>query len=50
MDKYKSIQIKKELKEKMDITIIKIGKKLSYSQLIQYLIDKYNNEYVDKDM
>jgi len=40
--KYKSIIIKTELKDLMDNTMIKIGKKMSYSQLIQYLIDKNN--------
>jgi hypothetical protein len=40
--KYKSIIIKTELKDLMDNTMIKIGKKMSYSQLIQYLIGKNN--------
>lgn len=40
--KYKSILIKSELKDLMDKQIIKIGKKMSYSQLIKYLIDKEN--------
>jgi len=43
-DKYKSIMIKLELKEIMDSTIIKIGKKMSYGQLIEYLIENYNKE------
>lgn len=34
--------IKVELKDSMDKTIIKIGKKMSYTQLIQYLIENYN--------
>ena len=36
--------IKLELKEIMDSTIIKIGKKMSYGQLIEYLIENYNKE------
>lgn len=40
--KYKSIMIKSDLKDLMDEQIIKIGKKLSYTQLIKLLIDKYN--------
>lgn len=40
--KYKSIMIKSELKDLMDIQIIKIGKKLSYTQLISHLIENYN--------
>lgn len=43
-DKYKSIMIKLELKELMDETIIKIGKKLSYAGLIEFLIENYNNK------
>jgi hypothetical protein len=42
MEKFKSLMIKLELKEKMDKNIIKIGKKMSYGQLIDYLIEKYN--------
>jgi len=42
--KYKSIMIKSELKELMDDQIIKIGKKLSYTQLITILIEKYNDK------
>ncbi len=41
--KYKSIMIKSELKDLMDSQIIKIGKKLSYTQLISILIEKYNS-------
>ena len=37
--KYKLIMIKSELKELMDKKIIEIGKKLSYSQLIKYLLE-----------
>jgi hypothetical protein len=40
--KYKSIMIKSDLKDLMDEQIIKVGKKLSYTQLIKLLIDKYN--------
>ena len=40
-DKYKNIMIKVELKELMDKTIIKIGKKMSYPDLISYLINNY---------
>lgn len=40
--KYVSILIKSELKQIMDQTIIKIGKKMSYSQLIKYLIENGN--------
>ena len=40
-DKYKSIMIKTELKDLMDKTIIKVGKKMSYTQLIKFLIDNY---------
>lgn len=43
-DKFKSIMIKLELKDEMDKTIIKIGKKMSYSQLIEYLIKNYNED------
>lgn len=42
--KYKSILVKAELKELMDKTIIKIGKKMSYTQLIEYLIKNYNDK------
>ncbi len=35
--------IKSEIKDLMDAQIIKIGKKLSYTQLIKHLIEKYNN-------
>jgi hypothetical protein len=38
--KYTTIMIKKELKDLMDYTIAKTGKKMSYSKLIQYLIVK----------
>lgn len=40
--KYKSIMIKSDLKDLMDEQIIKVSKKLSYTQLIKLLIDKYN--------
>jgi hypothetical protein len=49
-DKYKSIMIKLELKEIMDSTIIKIGKKMSYGQLIEYLIENYNEENGNETM
>lgn len=39
--KYKSIMIKTELKDTLDETIIKIGKKMSYSQLFQHLLEHY---------
>lgn len=42
--KYQSIMLKSELKELMDQTIMNIGIKLSYSQLIRFLIDKYENK------
>ena len=42
-DKYKSIMIKVELKDLMDKTIIKVGKKMSYADLINYLIENYND-------
>lgn len=38
--KYKLIMIKSELKDLMDKKIIEIGKKMSYSQLIRYLLEK----------
>jgi hypothetical protein len=38
--KYKPIMIKSELKDLMDEKIIEIGKKMSYSQLIKYLLEK----------
>ena len=38
--KYTSIMISFELKELMGKEIIKSGKKMSYSQLIKYLIEK----------
>jgi hypothetical protein len=40
--KYKSIMIKSDLKDLMDKQIIKIGKKMSYTQLIEILIENYN--------
>ena len=42
--KYKSIMIKSELKDLMDKQIIRIGKKMSYTQLIEVLIEKYNQD------
>ena len=36
---------KSELKDLMDEQIIKVGKKLSYTQLIKLLIDKYNESF-----
>jgi len=49
-DKYKSLMIKLELKELMDSTIISIGKKMSYGQLIEYLIENYNKDNGNKNM
>jgi len=49
-DKYKSLMIKLELKELMDSTIIKIGKKMSYGQLIEYLIENHNKKNGNKNM
>jgi len=40
--KYAPIMVKQELKDLMDNQIIRIGKKMSYSQLIRYLIYDYN--------
>jgi len=39
---YKTIMITEELKELMDTQIIRIGKKMSYGQLIKVLINNYN--------
>ena len=47
--KYKHITIKSGLKNKLDETIVKIGKKMSYSDVIIFLINDYEkNEKMKK--
>jgi len=42
--RYKSLMVKAELKDEMDRTIGKIGKKMSYSDLIWKLLKEYKND------
>lgn len=42
--RYKSILIKSELKDLMDEKIVSIGKKMSYSELLRYLLNKNEDE------
>ena len=39
--KFRPIMVKTELKDLMDTTIGRIGKKMTYSQLILFLITEY---------
>lgn len=43
--KYTTIMIKMELKRLMEDEIGRLGKKMTYGNLIKYLIEKNRNEY-----
>jgi hypothetical protein len=47
-DRYTTLLIKKELKEKLKLIIVNCGRKLSYPQSLDFLIDYYNNNELDK--
>lgn len=42
--RYKSVMMKTELKDAMDEMIGKMGKKMTYSELIWELLKRYKNE------
>ena len=47
-DRYTTLLIKNELKEKLKMIIVESGSKLSYPQSLEFLIDYYNKSESDK--